>query len=120
MITFLTLDDGAIARRFHEDLIEYLDCVCPDWAGGLDGVDEWDRIVADQRFRLERIQLGDLERASRRPLKLCWVDMDMAGESRTDHPMLLDDDNSVIDGMHRLATYLRDGVHEVEAYVRIQ
>ena len=117
-ITNPTAGIDEISSRFHQELIDYIDDVTPDWCDTEPA--EWDAIIAAQRFELRRVSLDELEsKPGRRDLDIDELDMSMAGRSRTEGPIILDNDLSVIDGMHRLTTAVRDGVKQLDAYVRI-
>lgn len=78
------------------DVIDYLDDTGTDW-----GVD-----LGNITFTLREIRLLDLEKAISRPLALFSVDKGMVGQTKSTGPILLDQDLSVIDGMHRLSDEL--------------
>lgn len=88
---------------------EYLNDTDTDW-----GIDPNVAI-----FKLKPISLAALETAEIRPLHLDVIDMDMVGQTRTKGPIVLDNDYSVIDGMHRLADAVAAGAKKIQAYVRV-
>jgi hypothetical protein len=81
---------------------------------------EWEAAAKTAVFRRREVPIVDLERAKRRPLDLDDLDLSMAGQTMTKGPIVLDDDYSVIDGMHRLADAVVAGERSVQAYVRVQ
>lgn len=80
---------------------------------------EWPEGINKAEFDRQDMRVDSLEKAIRRPLSLASIDRDIAGQSRTDGPVILDDDYSVIDGMHRIADKLKSGDNMLDAWVRI-
>ena len=103
-ISFASLND---TQRFAID--DYLDDVEPEWAS------------ERSQWSVREISLYELENAARRPLLLELLDITMAGESRTEGPIVLDDDLSVVDGMHRIAAAYAGGGRnaKLKAFVRL-
>ena len=74
--------------------------------------------LKEVRFCLQNVFIDDMQYAQIRPLDLDELDFAMATLSRTEGPIVLDADLSVIDGMHRLADAHYSGQRYIRAYVR--
>lgn len=88
---------------------EYINDTEPAW-----GVDPQRQV-----FRLKIVLVDRLQYAEVRPLDLSKLDQDMIDQTKTKGPITLDDDMSVIDGMHRLADAYYGGERSIQAYVRV-
>lgn len=103
-------EDAVLTPREAEAdaIANYLDDVEPDW-----------KDTGKTEFEERVILLTDLTLAKRRVLpSLAVVDLNMAGKSKTEGPILLDDDLSVIDGMHRIAAAIKSGQTTISAKIR--
>lgn len=95
-----------------EDFHEYLDDT---------GTLLYEKSIEKVRFIYTIIRLKELEKACNRPLLLREIDSKMIGQTKTDFPILLDYDFSIIDGMHRLADIVSTGIDyekEIGVYFR--
>ncbi len=100
---------GTVGLPDSHAVDEYMSDTGADW-----GIHPYDAV-----FRLRTVRLTALESAEIRPLHLGLIDMDMVGGTKTDGPIVLDRDYSVIDGMHRLADAVAAGERTIQAYVRV-
>lgn len=80
------------------------------------GRDKWN--LETSKFQPRTVSIAELEAAKNRPLYPS-VKPSLAGLSRTSGPILLDNDMSVIDGMHRVADAIKAGKTSIDALVRI-
>lgn len=87
-----------------DDVNDYLDDTGTIWGMDLEKV----------TFSLQEVRLLELEKAKSRPLTLFSIDRGMIGQTKSLGPILLDNDLSVIDGMHRLADTV-----EIKAPIKI-
>jgi hypothetical protein len=114
--TGATLRKVASSYPKHQDVIDYIDDVAPYWCP--EG-SNWDSIVDAQQYELKDIPLSTLAKAKYRPLTRETIDMGMVGNTWTFQPIVLDDDYSVIDGMHRVADAYHEGKISIPALVRM-